>query len=153
MSHPTADISPCDPRKKWSFNEVRVCKCMNSTGLPFELNLFIRASVISLWYWGTRRPSESWHLCHGWWSRQGGEHPSAYIPDHQFQTQSDTSAHTGMKKITGRGKKSIQYKSDVFVARSSCRYLHVFPNRRNKKKNLCVVLSDTEHFARNTFRS
>lgn len=70
MSHPASDIPPHDPRKKCSFNEAGVCECMNSAGLPFELNLFIRASVISPWHWGNRRPSESWHLCHGWWSRR-----------------------------------------------------------------------------------
>lgn len=30
MSHPSSDNLLNDPRKKWSFNEVRVCECMNS---------------------------------------------------------------------------------------------------------------------------
>lgn len=123
MSHPASDIPPRDPRKEWSFNEVGVCECMNSAGLPFELNLFIRASVISLWYRGNRRPSESWHLCHGWWSRQGGERPSACIPDHQFQIQCNRQALTGPgddkrvreKKRTARVRCACSLSADSYT--------------------------------------
>lgn len=114
MSHPASDIPPRDPRKKWSFNEVGVCECMNSTGLPFELNLFIRASVISLWYWGNRRPSESWHLCHGWRSRRGGEHPICLYP---WPPIPDPVQYVGFDwtETDKRWKKE----SDVFVERSA----------------------------------